>query len=92
MYFLLALYYNVDSPHITLYMILKIQEIKEAVELPLTHPELYEEIGIRPPKGVVLYGEPGTLICTLFTDSVHILIPERSTISQSRTIVRGRLQ
>lgn len=37
----------------------KIQEIKEAVELPLTHPELYEEIGIRPPKGVVLYGEPG---------------------------------
>lgn len=38
----------------------QIQEIKEAVELPLTHPELYEEIGIRPPKGVVLYGEPGT--------------------------------
>eukprot|EP00605_Chrysophyceae_sp_TOSAG23-4_P000883 GSChrysophyteH1.ASY1.ANO1.974.1 assembled CDS len=38
----------------------QIQEIKEAVEMPLTHPELYEEIGIRPPKGVVLYGEPGT--------------------------------
>lgn len=36
------------------------QEIKEAVELPLTHPELYEDIGIRPPKGVILYGEPGT--------------------------------
>ena len=31
----------------------QIQEIKEAVEMPL-HPELYEEIGIRPPKGVVL--------------------------------------
>ena len=26
------------------------QEIKEAVELPLTHPELYEDIGIKPPK------------------------------------------
>jgi 26S proteasome regulatory subunit T2 len=38
----------------------QIQEIKEAVEMPLTHPELYEEIGIKPPKGVVLYGEPGT--------------------------------
>ena len=38
----------------------QIQEIKEAVELPLAHPELYEEIGIRPPKGVILYGEPGT--------------------------------
>lgn len=36
------------------------QEIKEAVELPMTHPELYEDIGIRPPKGVILYGEPGT--------------------------------
>lgn len=43
----------------------QIQEIKEAVELPLTHPELYEEIGIRPPKGVILYGEPGTGLCTL---------------------------
>jgi len=38
----------------------QIQEIKEAVELPLSHPELYEDIGIKPPKGVILYGEPGT--------------------------------
>merc|ERR1719224_242365 len=38
----------------------QIQEIKESVELPLTHPELYEDIGIRPPKGVILYGVPGT--------------------------------
>jgi 26S proteasome regulatory subunit T2 len=38
----------------------QIQEIKEAVELPLTHPELYAELGIHPPKGVILYGEPGT--------------------------------
>jgi len=38
----------------------QIMEIKEAVELPLTHPEVYEDIGIRPPKGVILYGVPGT--------------------------------
>uniref|UniRef100_A0A5S6QFP2 AAA domain-containing protein n=1 Tax=Trichuris muris TaxID=70415 RepID=A0A5S6QFP2_TRIMR len=38
----------------------QIQEIKEAVELPLTHPELYEDMGIKPPKGVILYGSPGT--------------------------------
>lgn len=38
----------------------QIQEIKESVELPLTHPELYEEMGIKPPKGVILYGAPGT--------------------------------
>ncbi len=36
------------------------QEIKEAVELPLTHPELYEQLGIDPPRGVLLYGPPGT--------------------------------
>ncbi|KAI5173101.1 26S proteasome regulatory subunit T2 [Nematocida sp. LUAm3] len=39
---------------------MQIQEIKEAVELPLTNPELYDEMGIKPPKGVILYGEPGT--------------------------------
>jgi len=38
----------------------QIQEIKEAVELPLTNPELYDEMGIKPPKGVILYGAPGT--------------------------------
>jgi len=38
----------------------QIMEIKEAVELPLTHPELYEDVGIKPPKGVILYGVPGT--------------------------------
>lgn len=39
---------------------LQIQEVREAVELPLLHPELYEEMGIKPPKGVILYGGPGT--------------------------------
>ncbi|KAI8873718.1 26S protease regulatory subunit rpt3 [Ramicandelaber brevisporus] len=35
------------------------QELKEAVELPLTHAELYRQIGIDPPRGVLLYGPPG---------------------------------
>ena len=39
------------------------QEIKEAVELPLTHPDLYKQIGIDPPRGVLLYGPPGTGMC-----------------------------
>lgn len=30
------------------------------MELPLTHPEYYEEMGIKPPKGVILHGAPGT--------------------------------
>ena len=38
----------------------QIQEIQEVVELPLKKPELFKKIGITPPKGVLLYGEPGT--------------------------------
>ena len=36
------------------------QEVREAVELPLTQHELYKQIGIDPPRGVLLYGPPGT--------------------------------
>merc|ERR1711959_132488 len=36
------------------------QEMKEAVELPLTHGDLYRQIGIDPPRGVLLYGPLGT--------------------------------
>ena len=36
------------------------QEVREAVELPLTHFELYKQIGIDPPRGVLMYGPPGT--------------------------------
>ena len=39
---------------------LQINEIKEAVELPLRRPELFTRIGIEPPKGVLLHGPPGT--------------------------------
>ncbi|XP_003383670.2 PREDICTED: 26S protease regulatory subunit 6B-like [Amphimedon queenslandica] len=35
------------------------QEIREAVELPLTHFDLYKQIGIDPPRGVLLFGPPG---------------------------------
>lgn len=36
------------------------QEIREAVELPLTQGDLYKQLGIDPPRGVLLYGPPGT--------------------------------
>ena len=36
------------------------QEIREAIELPLSHPEIFTQIGIDPPRGVLMYGPPGT--------------------------------
>ena len=54
----------VDSPQETYADIggldTQINEIKEAVELPLKRPELFIRIGIEPPKGVLLHGPPGT--------------------------------
>ncbi|GGB95864.1 proteasome ATPase [Cellulomonas carbonis] len=37
----------------------QIEQIRDAVELPFNHPDLYREHGLRPPKGVLLYGPPG---------------------------------
>merc|ERR1712083_1245721 len=38
----------------------QIKEIKEVIELPIKHPEIFESLGIAQPKGVLLYGPPGT--------------------------------
>lgn len=38
----------------------QIQELREAVVLPMTHAEKFKTLGIRAPKGVLLYGPPGT--------------------------------
>lgn len=54
----------VEKPTVTYHdiggMDMQKQEMREAVELPLTHYELYKQIGIDPPRGVLMYGPPGT--------------------------------
>jgi len=56
----------------------QIQELIEAVVLPMTHAEKFEKIGIRAPKGVLLYGPPGTgktllaRACAKNTDAIFL--------------------
>ncbi|MFC1710902.1 CDC48 family AAA ATPase [Nanoarchaeota archaeon] len=38
----------------------EIKKIREMVEIPMKHPEIFERLGIQPPKGVLLHGPPGT--------------------------------
>ena len=38
----------------------EIKKVREMVEIPLKHPEIFEKLGIEPPKGVLLHGPPGT--------------------------------
>lgn len=50
------------------------QEVREAVELPLTCPELYHQIGIDPPVGVLLYGPPGMVYVISFVVATSTIL------------------
>ncbi|WVO24002.1 uncharacterized protein IAS62_005361 [Cryptococcus decagattii] len=58
----------------------QLAQIRELVELPLRHPQLFKAIGIKPPRGILMYGPPGTAAMQQIREKMDLIDLDEDTI------------
>lgn len=86
--------FNSSPPPSLLIVLTAFVQIREMIELPLRHPTLFKNLGVKPPRGVLLYGPPGsgkTLIAKAVANETGVRFYGVFLCEREREAQRGRV-